>query len=125
MAYTAEISRNNSTGFLFLIDQSGSMAGPFGGDPNRTKAQGVADAINRLLETLVTRCSKGDDIADRYLVGIIGATAEGQKRRGSIFRPRTSFFEVARADRMVESRSSERGANCARRESPFRGYAVA
>lgn len=76
MAYTAEISRANPTCFLFLIDQSGSMAEPFGGDPNKTKAQGVADAINRLLETLITRCSKGDYIADRYLVGLIGYGGE-------------------------------------------------
>ncbi len=76
MAYTAEISRANPTCFLFLIDQSGSMAEQFGGDLNKTKAQGVADAINRLLETLVTRCSKGDYIADRYLVGLIGYGGE-------------------------------------------------
>ena len=76
MAYTAEISRANPTCFLFLIDQSGSMAERFGGDLNRNKAQGVADAINRLLETLITRCSRGDYIADRYLIGIIGYGGE-------------------------------------------------
>jgi uncharacterized protein YegL len=76
MAYTAEISRANPTCFLFLIDQSGSMAERFGGDANKTKAQGVADAINRLLETLITRCSKGDYIADRYLIGVIGYGGE-------------------------------------------------
>ena len=76
MAYTAEISRANPTCFLFLIDQSGSMGERFGGDLNKTKAQGVADAINRLLKTLITRCSKGDYIADRYLVGLIGYGGE-------------------------------------------------
>ena len=76
MAYTAEISRANPTCFLFLIDQSGSMGERFGGELNKTKAQGVADAINRLLETLITRCSKGDYIADRYLVGLIGYGGE-------------------------------------------------
>ena len=60
MPYTAEISRVNPTCFLFLVDQSGSMAERFGGESGKTKAQGVADAINRLFETLVTRCSKGD-----------------------------------------------------------------
>jgi hypothetical protein len=72
MPYTAEISRSNPTCFLFLIDQSRSMAERFGGDLAKTKAQGVAEAINRLLETLVTRCSKGDYIADRYYIGAIG-----------------------------------------------------
>jgi serine/threonine protein kinase/uncharacterized protein YegL len=76
MAYTAEISRANPTCFLFLIDQSGSMAKRFGDDLNKTKAQGVADAINRLMETLITRCSKGDYIADRYLIGVIGYGGE-------------------------------------------------
>ena len=66
MPYTAEISRANPTCFLFLIDQSGSMAERFGGDLARPRPKGVADAINRLLETLITRCSKGDYIADRY-----------------------------------------------------------
>ena len=76
MPYTAEISRANPTCFLFLIDQSGSMAERWGGDAGKTKAEGVADAINRLLETLVTRCSKGDYIADRYYVGLIGYGGE-------------------------------------------------
>ena len=76
MAYTAEISRTNPTCFLFLIDQSGSMAERFGGEAGKTKAQGVADAINRLLETLVTRCSKGDYIADRYFIGSVGYGGE-------------------------------------------------
>ena len=53
MTYSAEISRVNPTCFLFLIDQSGSMAESWGGESGKTKAQGVADAINRLLQTLV------------------------------------------------------------------------
>jgi hypothetical protein len=32
----------------------------------------VADAINRLLQTLVFRCAKGDAILDRYYIGVIG-----------------------------------------------------
>ena len=49
MPYTAEVSRSNPSCFLFLIDQSGSMEDPFGGEAGRTKAEGLADAINRLL----------------------------------------------------------------------------
>jgi hypothetical protein len=78
MAYTAEISRNKPTCFLFLIDQSGSMAEQFGGDLNKTKAQGVADAINRLLETLITRCSKGD-----YVAGYLPSGSKGSAVRGA------------------------------------------
>ena len=51
MAYGAEISRGNPTCFIFLLDQSGSMADPFGGEPVR-KADFVADAVNRTLHDL-------------------------------------------------------------------------
>ena len=49
MPYSAEISRTNPSCLLFLIDQSGSMEDPFGGEASRQKAEGVADAINRLI----------------------------------------------------------------------------
>ncbi len=60
--YTAEISRNNPTCFLFLVDQSGSMSRTFAAQPDRTLAQGVADAINRLVRDLVRACSNGEII---------------------------------------------------------------
>src|SRR5438445_87768 len=70
MPYSADISRTNPTCFLFLIDQSSSMAKPFGGS-TRQKAEGVADAINRLLQALVFRCTKGMDVLDRYHAAMI------------------------------------------------------
>jgi hypothetical protein len=69
MAYSAEISRSNPTCFLFLIDQSKSMRGPMGG---ATKADAVADAVNRLLYTLVLRCVWGQAVLDRFHVGVLG-----------------------------------------------------
>ena len=72
MPYSAEISRTNPTCFLFLVDQSGSMKEEFGANSGQTKAQGVADAINRLLQTLIFRCAKGEYILDRYYLGAIG-----------------------------------------------------
>ncbi len=72
MPYRAEISRTNPSCFLFLIDQSGSMADPFGGDSRRKKADGVADAVNRLLQTLVLRCAKAEGVRDYYHVGVLG-----------------------------------------------------
>lgn len=72
MPYTAEISRTNPTCFLFLVDQSGSMSKPFGGQVGKVKAQGVADAINRLLQNLVLKCAKSDGIRDYFHVGVIG-----------------------------------------------------
>jgi hypothetical protein len=72
MPYTAELSRTNPTSLLFLIDQSSSMAEPFGAQPEKPKADGVADGINRLLQNLVLKCAKGDGIRDYFHVGVIG-----------------------------------------------------
>ena len=72
MPYTAEISRQNPSCFLFLIDQSGSMRDPFGAESGRRKADGVADAINRLLQNLVIKCAKAEGVRDYYHVGVIG-----------------------------------------------------
>jgi hypothetical protein len=72
MPYTAEISRNNPTLFTFLIDQSGSMGDPIPGEPNRKKADALADAINRLLQNLVIRCAKEEGVRDYFSVCVIG-----------------------------------------------------
>jgi hypothetical protein len=58
----AEISRTNPSCFLFLIDQSGSMTDLFPDKPTR-KADGVATAINGLLQNLVLRCAKEEGFA--------------------------------------------------------------
>lgn len=70
MAYEAEISRSNPSTFLFLIDNSGSMIDKFG--EGKRKAEGVADAINKLLQNLAIKCSKSEGIRDYYEVGVIG-----------------------------------------------------
>jgi hypothetical protein len=72
MPYTAELSRTNPTCLIFLIDQSSSMAEPFGAQPEKPKAEGVADSINRLLQNLVLKCAKGDGIRDYFHVGVMG-----------------------------------------------------
>ena len=48
------------------------MGGPFGGSSAKTKAEGVADAINRLLQNLALKCAKSDGIRDYFHVGVIG-----------------------------------------------------
>ena len=69
----AAISGANPSCFLFLIDQSASMQQPFGGSQsNKKKAEGVADAINRLLQNLVIKCAKSEGVRDYYSVGVIG-----------------------------------------------------
>ncbi|HYV37351.1 MAG TPA: vWA domain-containing protein [Gemmataceae bacterium] len=72
MPYEAELTRANPTCLLFLIDQSSSMAEPFGGQADKPKAQGVADGINRLLQNLILKCAKSDGIRDYFHVGVIG-----------------------------------------------------
>jgi hypothetical protein len=69
MSYEAEISRNNPSAFLFLIDMSGSMTDPYGS--GKRKADGVADAINKLLTNLSIKCTKSEGVRDYYDVGVI------------------------------------------------------
>lgn len=69
MSYAAEISRDNPTAFLFVIDQSGSMdEKPEGG---RSKAEFVSDVLNRTLYTLITNCSKADGVRPYFDVGVL------------------------------------------------------
>jgi hypothetical protein len=72
MPYSTEISRTNPTCFIFMVDQSSSMLEPFGGQPDKQKADGVADALNRLLQNLVLKCAKSEGIRDYFYVGLIG-----------------------------------------------------
>ncbi|PZU93026.1 MAG: hypothetical protein DCE90_17240 [Pseudanabaena sp.] len=94
MPYSAEISRRQPSCFLFLIDQSGSMADAFTSESasqgnsrganeslHKTneaiqKSQAVADAVNRLLDSLGQRCVKGNKIYDYFDVGVIGYNSE-------------------------------------------------
>jgi hypothetical protein len=57
---------------MFLVDQSSSMSDPFGGQPDRRKADGVADAINRLLANLIIKCTKAEGVRDYFHIGVIG-----------------------------------------------------
>ena len=76
MPYTAEISRTNPACVLILIDQSGSMDGPFAGAPEKKKSEGVADAVNRLIQNMVLKCAKIDGVRDYFHVGLIGYGGE-------------------------------------------------
>jgi hypothetical protein len=71
MPYIAPISRANPTAILFLLDQSSSMLEPFGGQPGKSKAEGVADALNRLLQNLALKCAKAEGIRDFFQVAML------------------------------------------------------
>src|SRR5579859_4277786 len=77
MAYQADISRSNPGCFLFLLDQSGSMSDPFSGGGGHSKADELATIINRLLASLVIRCSKAEGVRDYFDVGVIGYGGKG------------------------------------------------
>ncbi len=48
------------------------MDDTWGQDGTKRKCDAVADAINRLLSTLVLRCAKGEDVRDYFQVGVVG-----------------------------------------------------
>lgn len=75
MAYEAQISRNGPTAFLFVVDQSGSMSDKM--SSGKTKAEFVADALNRTLMDLVTRCTKSEGVRDYFDIGVIGYSGNG------------------------------------------------
>lgn len=71
MPYQAPIQRTAPAAFLFLVDQSGSMGDRMAG-LEKTKAQFVADVLNRTFMNLVTRCAKADGVRDYFDIGVIG-----------------------------------------------------
>ena len=111
MPYTAEISRANPSCIVILIDQSGSMEDPFGqGTAGKRKADGVADAVNRLLQNLVIKCAKSEGIRDYYHVGVLGY---GDRGVGAAFtgplagRELVPISDIANNPARVEQRSKK------------------
>jgi hypothetical protein len=77
MSYQTEISRAKPTCFLFLVDHSSSMSEPVMGiNGNPKKSEFVAEALNRVLQSLVVSASKDLDIRQYYQVGILGYGGE-------------------------------------------------
>ena len=108
MPYAAEISRAAPSCFLFVVDQSGSMEDGFAGaDSGRSKAQELADVINRLLQTLVTRCAQGEDVHDYFEIGAIGyGEAVGHALRGPLAgRDFVPISEIAFNPALLEQRT--------------------
>jgi hypothetical protein len=91
MPYSAAISRNTPTLLLFVIDQSGSMDERM--EHGQTKAQFVADVLNKTLYQLVTRCTRADGVRDYFHVGVLGyggttvATGFGDELAAQIVHP--------------------------------------
>ncbi len=134
MAYAAEISRTNPSCFLFLIDQSGSMQEvmvptnvqtletPVVVDgttftrsaSGKTKAQAVADAINRLLQNIIIKCAKSEGVRDYYHVGVLGYGGDNTANKvGPAFagplanRDLVPINEIANSPARIEERSKK------------------
>lgn len=110
MAYSAEISRANPSCFVFLIDQSGSMADVFGaGEGNQKKADGVADVINRILQNLVIKCARDEGIRDYFHIGVIGYGMQvGPAFSGALAgKPLVPISEIGNSPARVEQRNKK------------------
>jgi hypothetical protein len=73
--YSAEISRAHPTCLLFVIDQSGSMSDEL--EAGATKANFLADVLNRSLMELVIRCKKAEGVLNYFDVGVIAYSGGG------------------------------------------------
>ena len=122
MPYSAEISRANPTCVLFLIDQSESMKDRIGGgDMPMTKAEAVADAVNRLLSELSIKCAKEDGVRDYFHVGVVGYGATvGPIFDGALAgRDLVPLSEVAARPARMELRTRPSGRHAAGRSVKF------
>jgi hypothetical protein len=71
--YTAQITRNTPTAFIFLVDQSISMSRSttFRGE-KMTMAEAVARIVNNQINELVLRCVKMGETRHYYDIAVIG-----------------------------------------------------
>jgi hypothetical protein len=108
MGYEADISRSNPGCFLFLLDQSGSMSDPFAGStPGHSKADELATIINRLLASLVIRCSKDEGVRDYFDVGVIGYGGKGVAPALATSNTLVPISHLANAPLRVEDRTQK------------------
>lgn len=71
--YTAQISREHPTAFIFLVDQSASMKTDtvFNGE-TMSRAEAVSRIVNRQIYELVLRCIKENEIRHYYDIAVVG-----------------------------------------------------
>lgn len=101
--YSAQISRQNPSCLIFLIDQSGSMEDPIAGGTGQKKKQVVADAINRLLYNTVLRCTQADGVRPYFDIGVwsYGGAGEVQPAFGADL---LSTTDIAERPKRMETR---------------------
>src|SRR5262249_16047903 len=96
MSYTAAIDRANPAAFLFVIDQSGSIAEKM--ETGHSKAQFVADVLNNTLYQLIIRCTRADGVRNYFDVGVVAygdsgvrSGFTGQLQTGQMLHPISSI----------------------------------
>lgn len=116
MAYESVISRAHPGCLLLMLDQSASMAEPWGND-GFTKAQVLADTVNELLKTAVVRCTTGTSVRDYFEVGVLGYgnnevndLLSGQKHRLDLQPMRKVADEPARLEDRIQVLEDRNGA---------------
>lgn len=87
------------------------MSDPFGGggEGNLKKADGVADAINKLLQDLTLKCAKEEGIRDYFHISVIGYGAQtGPAFAGALTgRQLVPISDVGNSPASVEQRSKK------------------
>jgi hypothetical protein len=76
MPYSAEITRRHPAYFIFTVDRSASMNDEHASNSGKSKAESVADAINRIIANVVIRCSKNEGVYDYFSISVIGYGAQ-------------------------------------------------
>ena len=75
MSYSAAISRATPTAFMFLIDQSGSMDEKM--ETGGSKANFVADVLNKTLYELIIRCTTAEGVRNYFDIGVLAYGGSG------------------------------------------------
>jgi hypothetical protein len=85
------------------------MGDVFPGESGKKKADGVADAINRLLQTLVIRSAKEEGIRDYFYIGVVGygATVGPAFGGGLSGKELVPVSEIANSPIRVEERTKK------------------
>lgn len=75
MPYSAAIDRSQPSAFLFVIDQSASMDEKM--PSGKTKADFVADVLNKTLYQLIIRCTRSEGCRNYFEVGVLAYGGNG------------------------------------------------
>jgi hypothetical protein len=80
-----------------------------GGESTKSKADGVATAVNKLLQNLIIKCAKPEGVRDYYHIGVIGYGATiGPAFGGSLSgKELVSISEVANMPARIEERTKK------------------